>query len=958
MTVIRKFTLSEPVISKLVVDNVNNFVWIAYQQSSDGFCHLQKVCATDFSVVYIDIPINAQVIVDLFVASSFGYILVLLEGAPNGLIAIQYSVFTSLNPYYYYQPYGINTPIKIVSDLNFNNIYILIPSSSGGNNSKILQYSTYGAGFQATINLTPLLPSAETIVGEDSMAIDIYNNIWIATNSNTLKIIRVWYNVSHWDMQIRNIDGTTSASCIYDNTLSGGTSLYVVTNTSPAKIIQLDVGSSGATTTNPYIKILTLTGYSFATAVTVDTKENFIYVSCASGQVIKIPVGTLSTAHLGNFSNINLVDSNNLLNMGVLNEFYLSYTSTTANGVGYIIDERKTIPVATNFVCIGSYGYTINTFFNVNQATSVNTNFVCTSNNISSFNTNFVVLSQSYNSIAPLGRIDWHVWIDGVQLDATDLELNSITIIHGAQSLYQKSRATFTLTRRHDAINTTYSGNTVTITAQNVVQIYIGTHLEFSGQVAELNCTYNKSKELVEVLAYMSQPTPQYNSVVLPLPSLNEKLHLYHVLMENPRIYNPYINPDDQAPEKYLGVKIRLGDWTVEHIAQSGPGPTNLVGSTLYSNDTLTLAEQITAGLWFPQQNYTYFWFVDATTITISPNGNESGFINVTTGNVGNTPQGSFQIFGGTGLEAGNLNNLYVGTSLGGLSSRPYQLNNVTYLSQRDLPNEYFHLGSGTVTQADLESLYPGYGSTLFSALQTYGYLSGTTITQKFQTSIYPAPATTTFTGSIVGTLSGFGLNPGGYNEYFFIGLGQDLTQRAYSALINALGYTLGNPPYKNISARSGIYEAVLRYTDGPDGLYHTINSGYNFQIYNQLVAQLEYQKLQTINGTILPITTTNFEITLDAYYYYNIYLLTRINVSNTTTPNIYNNNNGFPVEVKTITLSSKDMTVKLETGNEKSAIELQALDAQMPLTDDYIYSGQSILINPKYDLQNQVIVS
>lgn len=204
MAIIRKFSINQPEITALVADSVNNFVWLAYAQSGTT-CTLQRVCATDFTQIYMSTTITCEAIVDLWIDTTNGYIFVLLEGAPNGLLAIRYSLFSTLNPVYYYQPYGARQPVAMVNDPTNTSVYILIPSTSGGNNGYILHYYTSGTYIE-TINFATIVPFGFTIMDESSMTIDQEDNIWIVTNTNPVLLIRVWIaSGGPWHMQIHSI---------------------------------------------------------------------------------------------------------------------------------------------------------------------------------------------------------------------------------------------------------------------------------------------------------------------------------------------------------------------------------------------------------------------------------------------------------------------------------------------------------------------------------------------------------------------------------------------------------------------------------------------------------------------------------------------------------------------------------------------------------------------------------
>jgi len=172
--------------------------------------------------------------------------------------------------------------------------------------------------------------------------------------------------------------------------------------------------------------------------------------------------------------------------------------------------------------------------------------------------------------------------------------------------------------------------------------------------------------------------------------------------------------------------------------------------------------------------------------------------------------------------------------------------------------------------------------------------------------------------------------------------------------------YYVGSAPYKEISCKNGQLIISAKYQDRSDGLYNVYEESYNYIDFAKKIADLEYQKLFNIHGDILPIVTAGIEITFDAYYYYAIKLLTRINIDNTTVANTYNNSNGFPVSVKSINISFATMKVSLSTDNRLSQEELDEIDAQMPDEESSIYvvPERAVRVYRKFDLKSWMFVS
>jgi len=184
--------------------------------------------------------------------------------------------------------------------------------------------------------------------------------------------------------------------------------------------------------------------------------------------------------------------------------------------------------------------------------------------------------------------------------------------------------------------------------------------------------------------------------------------------------------------------------------------------------------------------------------------------------------------------------------------------------------------------------------------------------------------------------------------------------QRVFDDIETELGfYEVGDAPFKDISVRNGVKITKPKLTDETDGLYSIKDAGYNFINYAKEVADLEYEKLKNINDDILPDTSCNFNLTIDAYLYYMISLLTEMNIDNTTQANIYNNSNGFPISVKSITITSEDRRVTLDADNLKSVKELEVLNSDYPDEDanEYNEEEQRTLIALKTDMRTRLQV-
>lgn len=165
--------------------------------------------------------------------------------------------------------------------------------------------------------------------------------------------------------------------------------------------------------------------------------------------------------------------------------------------------------------------------------------------------------------------------------------------------------------------------------------------------------------------------------------------------------------------------------------------------------------------------------------------------------------------------------------------------------------------------------------------------------------------------------------------------------------------YYLGSAPYEEISCKNGKFISANKWEDKTDGLYRVKDEEYNYINFAKDIAASAYAKLKNINGTILPITSAEIELSFDGYFYYGVKLLSRMNVTNTATSNQYNGNNGFPVAVKIITINTSNMKVTLSCDNQFSSVELEEMDDNTPKEDDekYITEAESVLNYRKYNI-------
>lgn len=646
--------------------------------------------------------------------------------------------------------------------------------------------------------------------------------------------------------------------------------LIFVTDTNPIEIIKVD-------TTDPenitWI-VQTVPGISSAKDVAVNTTNDFIYIAGSAGQVVKVEIDDLANQTI-----IDLSDTDDLLTIETNSNYGLSYAGTeNTTGELYLIDERDTFLLDSDFQAISQKQFTLDSDFRTVLTFKMDSDFQVLSQQTFRLDSDFKCLTKPavtppvtvnpLDTIEPIKLTDFQVFINSIELEDTDLILNSISITHSAG---KESRASFELSRKHDQLNTTLEGVSSIITNQNPVEIRINGVTEFSGYISELNCQYQNEREYVLVNALAEEKTNQFNNITMSLPSLNSRLSLYDVLIQNPQIFNPVIDPDNEDnPKKFKGIRVDLGTEIRQRVTKFD-----------IFDSTGSIAEEIQDGTFKPLQNWTYFWSptvekIDGLGIVNHPTDEALEDLDrdlpITERkpwlSIHNKLQEIFDRFNpdsDRGFSTNAIRFLYIGTSLAPVTEDLWDLQFARHWRQRIFENDEEELGF----------------------------------------------------------------------------------------------YEVGEAPFQEISVRNGVFIAKPRLVDENDGLYSIKDAEYNFVDYAKEVADLEYEQLKNINDEILPDTSCTLNITVDAYLYYDISLLTRINIDNTTETGIYKDSNGFPVSVKSITITSLNRQVEIQADNIKSVKELEELNSQFPdeNDDEYNIEATRTLISLKTDMKTRLKV-
>jgi len=598
----------------------------------------------------------------------------------------------------------------------------------------------------------------------------------------------------------KNILSDVKFTVDYDGKFIDNQNLYIITDTSPSKLIKVDLSVSP-----PTYNIYTLTGFILGKELIINHDRKQLYASFNNGKVAKISLDDPDTRE-----SIYVGENTQLISITHNPDYLTTFVVDNDLDSLFVIDEATYEKINTDFRFLSKITKTIKNVLSFVFKKTINTDFRFLLLNLllkkDTINTDFRFNLREYGEVGDdlISADDFTIKINNEII--TDFVQSSIKI---TLNVDEKSQTQFVLTRKHDKLNYTLEGIHNQITNNNNVEILINGVSVFTGKINQLDCS--SSDESVIVYAKGDEYAHNTGLINLSLPTLNEQLHPYHVLIDDITINNPYIDPSEENPEFYKGITVDLGTEEHEIIERV---------DAKYIFMTPEEFEEF-----IPDQNYTYFWYVSG-----------SNFI--------------------TGW---SFSRKYIGTSLASLYSDTYEIEEIGYKKQRIYDNVIVDLGN----------------------------------------------------------------------------------------------YNLGSAPYKEISVKNGRYNPKYKWEDKPDGLYDSFYNLYNFVSYAKKVAAVEYEKIKNINGQVLPRTSASISLTIDAFLYYGLKLLNRINIVNTTESGIYESSNGFPLSIKSIMIDSGQMKVNLEINNEWANSELDALDATLP-KEPQIIEEVSFKVSDKFDLPKE----
>jgi len=181
----KRFTYpSDPSISALVVDQISNFLWMAFEQNSSGNCIIKKQFAFLPTQTFFTVTRAVDEIRNMTLNSSNLYV---VYNDPTAF-AEKFSLTNPLTSFTQITAPGGITESGIDIQINGTDIWILTPGIVSGENAKLIKFNT-NLVFQETVDLNK---SGSIVTDAKSFTVDGNGDMWIVTNTSPAQFIRVF----------------------------------------------------------------------------------------------------------------------------------------------------------------------------------------------------------------------------------------------------------------------------------------------------------------------------------------------------------------------------------------------------------------------------------------------------------------------------------------------------------------------------------------------------------------------------------------------------------------------------------------------------------------------------------------------------------------------------------------------------------------------------------------------
>ncbi len=184
MTSIRRFEYSnDKQITSQKTDEFTNFLWVAFAQNSDGNCIIEKQAKFFPTQNYFTLERAVDNVNQIDLDSTNIY-------TAYEDITLLGEIISKTNPLTSTTEISRGAIVESPVDIKVNgtDLWFLLPGNASGINAQLLKYDTSGI-FQQTVDL---INSSFIVNNAKSMVIDENDDIWIVTNTNPVKVVRVF----------------------------------------------------------------------------------------------------------------------------------------------------------------------------------------------------------------------------------------------------------------------------------------------------------------------------------------------------------------------------------------------------------------------------------------------------------------------------------------------------------------------------------------------------------------------------------------------------------------------------------------------------------------------------------------------------------------------------------------------------------------------------------------------
>jgi len=492
---------------------------------------------------------------------------------------------------------------------------------------------------------------------------------------------------------------------------------------------------------------------------------------------------------------------------------------------------------------------------------------------LSIFNTELRVRYDDYNAVTIGSLDDFIVKLDGTEL--TDVDYNSLNITYSLNNT--PSSATFILGRRHDNFNYKLSGAYSQIGNENKIEIYDGTTKIFTGYVTEIQGL--SANDTVQVLA---------EDIRYKLSRISMELW-YGGKWEETEVKRHHNAPSISWVEskRTIGEAVQL---VVNEISGYLPG----------GYEPLPFS-----GTYVPEYVETEGTPLDLLTTLITQTANANWYIDV-------NERLCYQQ-----VERGQVKTIPLSSQTAQRHAYDAVISDVTLNKQGSAYAQSLNVKLGThVIRRWARRYFTGWLDDFTKFMNSGSAVEKTAFC--FQQ--WGELGTRWYVGMFT-TIYGYGTQTG-----WVLKASVDVQYLVEDSNEDMDNITVGSGlPKRTINLNSyGIKEATMRYEEKVINeedarnsrviddvwLIYFTEENYNYIAYATDVANFELNQNNKLK------TSAKVSMLLDAYKYYNINLASLINISNTIGTNIYNNSNGFPLNIDSVTINCANRMVELSLTN------------------------------------------